>query len=456
MYRISTKRHIRSPTQVKVEGLITPQKKKTKILTVTAWGIEPVVKKEPVYEDYRSGNSIASTDSTVTSTESKEVDDWICNESIDSIPSTTNELDNLISPPPAVAVATVIKKEEADYDYETIIHISPRKQTSAIKLSVEMIDITPEFNDENLDQSIMWLHYCRERKDWCADTWEITHKHPCINDREHMIQVNWMMEVITKLNFSRTSFHTAVSIMMRYLTKRTIPLFKMQYQLVAITCLWIVAKLEEDVEERERYEGISHLNSNHHNWYFSAHQFLGLVKNNYSPEDLILSERDIINTLKGDLSLRNCYQWLNLYVSWAKIQYYTMFKRWCTFEKMILCYRMLDMAVMHIQLVDVQPSVLAAAVLVWFYPEDQEQIEQLTRFNGGTVKKYLVKETGDLKDCIHYLNLLCGPTMKQMQQKFASMEQEDLYKEELPLHLDKQEYLQYLLNALYTTRCNSK
>jgi len=103
-----------------------------------------------------------------------------------------------------------------------------------------------------------------------------------INQAMRSILVNWLTEVIDEYKMRTQTLFLAVSYLDRFL-QSTNEIHRHLLQLVGVTCLWIAAKFEEiDVPDVE--------------------EFVYITDNTYSIQEIISTERYILNRLDYDLA----------------------------------------------------------------------------------------------------------------------------------------------------------
>ena len=311
-------------------------------------------------------------------------------------------------------------------------YLSPVKSTDQ-GLWPQQLSLANLFTDNNLDAEILEMHRSRETKTWVAhmEIIEETHKIDC---EKFMCMVDWLSRTCEQLRFHRESFHGCVAMMIRYLTLKRATLGTGHLQLIAVVCLWIMAKLEEDSDKAEPIQKTDRA-------YFCAEQFLNLCETRYTQDEIKIVERDVLHTLSGNLSLRNAYSWFNLYMSLAQHLFKEQFERWSKFRAVYQCYQALDAAVHHIELACVRPSRLAAGVLAVFWPLDSKEIETLSSYSKETL---LVYTTG--------IQNLCGPQIERLSSRLLELKgKEEMYLV-LPEVIDQQMYDPLMAKEMWQNR----
>lgn len=291
------------------------------------------------------------------------------------------------------------------------------------------------FNDADMDFTIMELHRVREFTTWNVESRRISVVHD-LWAQQYTQMVCWMIEACTKLRLNREAFQAAVCIALRYMNARTIRIRKVQFQLLAVSAIWIVYRLEH--EPARAFINVFAVQENLH---VKAHQFLSLFDSNYSPEDLVSTEKDVAISLQADFSLRVPYHWVNLYISYGKHlgKNPEVMTKWTEFNNVMKCYQLLDAILASMDLAEYKPSLVAAAALCVVHPEDSELVLRLSS-----------AKVSELTQTVHYVKWLCSDYMDRWDRRQAE-EGED-HQSRLPATVDEQFHDHEMVDLLNTQR----
>ncbi|KAG7175535.1 Charged multivesicular body protein 6-like [Homarus americanus] len=117
--------------------------------------------------------------------------------------------------------------------------------------------------------------------------------HPSVNQRTRAILVDWLIQVQSYLDVAQETLYQCVALVDRVLEVRCVPVHRVQ--LLAITCLLIVSKLEEKKP-------------------LESSELLQLTLNSYTHEELLSFERQVLKVVQFQLTYADPSLFLNYFL----------------------------------------------------------------------------------------------------------------------------------------------
>lgn len=180
--------------------------------------------------------------------------------------------------------------------------------------------------------------------------------------------ISWMVEVAAEFELSQNTLHLSVASLDRFLSKtRAVP--RSQLQLIAVACLLIAAKHEEEMHP-------------------SVADLAAMAAHSFTPEDLVRMEALLLTTLKFCLAPPTSYTFLSVLKGLFTLSP----------EVFSLAAYYLEISMMEYSLLKISPSVLAAGAVVL----------AAGQFGDGVVLRALGK-------LIPGINLQIGPCLGSLQ-----------------------------------------
>ena len=113
------------------------------------------------------------------------------------------------------------------------------------------------------------------------DSFNYVQNQPELNEKMRAILIDWLVDVHHKFKLQTETLYLAVSIIDRYVNKKTIQ--RNKYQLLGITALFIASKFEEI-------------------FYPDLDNYVYVTDNTYLKKEILAMERDIVNVLHFQIS----------------------------------------------------------------------------------------------------------------------------------------------------------
>ena len=168
------------------------------------------------------------------------------------------------------------------------------------------------------------LRLSERKTSFQADYW---HQHPTLSRNMRRIVVDWMVEVHWNWELCPVSIFRSVDYLDRFMALTSIEVSQERFQLVAITCLWIAAKVEDtDVP------GIADCTY--------------ICDGAYKSDQIKEVEKIILNTLNYELYPPIAYNFID---------------NWLLEEELSLAYYILELALLEHGLVSTTPSEMASS-----------------------------------------------------------------------------------------------
>uniref|UniRef100_A0A673B1N7 G2/mitotic-specific cyclin-B2 n=1 Tax=Sphaeramia orbicularis TaxID=375764 RepID=A0A673B1N7_9TELE len=169
--------------------------------------------------------------------------------------------------------------------------------------------------------------------------------HPRIEPRMRSILLDWMMEVSEAFTLQRHTFYLAQDYFDRFM-QRQYNVQKESLQVIGATCLFLASKMEESRAVKLK-------------------QVVDVGDGAYTEQDVRRVELLILKTLGWRLSSDTALFWLELYLQ-------------------LVLMEVLDLCMLHVNSMDFEYNVLAAAILSRFF--HQEVVEQVSGLSGGDIE----------------------------------------------------------------------
>jgi len=189
-----------------------------------------------------------------------------------------------------------------------------------------------------------------------------------INEKMRAILIDWLIEVHLKFDLMPETLYLTVNIIDRYLSVQTVT--KGKLQLVGITAMLIACKYEEI-------------------WPPQVNDFVGILPQEYTSEQMVAVEHTILNRLKFNLTVPTPYVFLVRFLKAAGPPDKAMEN---------LAFFLVELCLLHYTMIKYSPSMLAAAAVY---------TAQCTLRKDTCWSKTLALHTGyseeDLKECAHFM-----------------------------------------------------
>jgi hypothetical protein len=191
----------------------------------------------------------------------------------------------------------------------------------------------------------------------------------CLTMEMRPILLDWMIEVCQEFTLGREVYYLAMNCVDRFLTinnnkqPQTIVIDRTNYQLLGVTCLFIVSKLEEIYPP-------------------NARDFAVTTDSAYTDKDIIRMESRILTTLKWSLNSQTPYSWLRYFICAIHADSKLITEVLVTIEFFLSCIHLIDLFSLNIVSLQYYPSALAAASL--FGKCDNDLIPIIEKVTGYT------------------------------------------------------------------------
>ncbi|XP_030002875.1 G1/S-specific cyclin-E1-like [Sphaeramia orbicularis] len=181
--------------------------------------------------------------------------------------------------------------------------------------------------------------------------------HPRIEPRMRSILLDWMMEVSEAFTLQRHTFYLAQDYFDRFM-QRQYNVQKESLQVIGATCLFLASKMEESRAVKLK-------------------QVVDVGDGAYTEQDVRRVELLILKTLGWRLSSDTALFWLELYLQLVLMEVaYDPLEQLFPYYLFFKMTRVLDLCMLHVNSMDFEYNVLAAAILSRFF--HQEVVEQVS------------------------------------------------------------------------------
>eukprot|EP00035_Acanthoeca_spectabilis_P021705 m.439778 g.439778 ORF g.439778 m.439778 type:complete len:438 (-) comp18417_c0_seq1:244-1557(-) len=235
----------------------------------------------------------------------------------------------------------------------------------------EAVVSIPELHD-------LWMGM-EEREALYHPSAQYIERHPEMRPRMRSLLADWMMEVSEEFGLHRETYHIALNLVDRYLSRATGEA-KAILQLIGVSCLFIAAKVEEIYPPR-------------------LTKFAELTDGACTDEAILAKELEILQTLDWRLSPMTPVSWLELYLQTDAIARgeldiadLSMSIEYSTPVYSGAC-KLLDFVTLDYTSVGFSPSVLAASAL-YLYAGTHLNVLELTGYSEA-----------QLKPCVRYMGI---------------------------------------------------
>jgi hypothetical protein len=197
-------------------------------------------------------------------------------------------------------------------------------QNQDIVLYPQTLPLTAFFRDELIDNDILNEFKLHEKKTYGISKEALLfHQKRIAWDKSavHKILFDWVREVCADCHFYRATFHQIVRLINLVFCKYTLA-GDHEIQLLATTCIWIVAKAEESNTYYERYPNGELMRNAHGSGeatklHMCAHSLATFTDKACDGNQIIETEPKILKAVGWRTLDKTSFDWLNMFISWG-------------------------------------------------------------------------------------------------------------------------------------------